>query len=202
KKAKNYYQNFLEKSIDENFKGIAALKLGLSYLFQGDSISALLFFDKTSNGNNDVDEDAYAKSRGKEYLNHLPSKSKLKLILIKNMIDVGKFNAAVDSLQNFTKLPISDTLRAEAILYLCESYFNLGRYKKSLEYALAVFNFDDCELWVKPFACYYAARSSNELKNFIDAKLFIDYTNNFKDYFFENKLKDKLNFLSFMLKQK
>ena len=202
KTSRIYYQNFLEHSIDENYIGITALKLGLSYLFQGDSISALLFFDKTSEGNNDLDEDAFARTRGKEYLNHLPSKSELKLILIKNMIDVGKFNAAIDSLQDFISLSVSDTLRAEAFLYLSEAFFNLNRYKKSLEYALSVFNFDDCELWVKPFACYYAARSSKELKNFIDAKLFIDYANNFKDYFFENKLKDKLNFLSFMLKQK
>ena len=202
KTARNYFQNFLELSIDENYKGITALKLGLSYLFQGDSISALLLFDKTSDGNNDLDEDAFAKSRGKEYLNHLPSKSKLRLILIKNMIDAGRFNSAIDSLQDFISLPVSDTLRAEAFLYLSEAFFNLNRYKKSLEYALSVFNFDDCELWVKPFACYYAARSSKELKNIIDAKLFIDYANNFKDYFFENKLKDKLNFLSFMLKQK
>jgi hypothetical protein len=118
------------------------------------------------------------------------------------MIDAGKFNSAIDSLQNFILLPVSDTLLAEAFLYLSESFFNLNKYKKSLEYALAVFNFDDCELWVKPFACYYAARASRELNNFIDAKLFIDYANNFKDYFFENKLKDKLTFLTFMLTEK
>jgi hypothetical protein len=200
--ARTYYTNFLELSIDNHFKGITALKVGLSYLFEGDSISALLFFDKTSEGNNDLDEDAYAKIKGKEYLNKLPGKAELKLKLIKNLIDAGKFNVAINSLEDFTQLPVNDTLRAEAILYLSESYYNLGKYKKSLEYAIAVFNFDDCELWVKPFACYYAARASKDLKNYIDAKLFIEYANNFKDYFFENKLKDKLNFLSFLLKGK
>jgi hypothetical protein len=200
--ARTYYTNFLELSIDDHFKGITAMKVGLSYLFEGDSISALLFFEKTSEGNNDLDEDAYAKIKGKQYLNKLPGKVELKLKLIKNLIDAGKFTLAIDSLEKFIQLPVSDTLRAEAILYLSEAYYNLGKYKKSLEYAIAVFNFDDCELWVKPFACYYAARASKDLKNYIDAKLFIEYANNFKDYFFENKLKDKLNFLSFLLKGK
>ncbi|MCW9095717.1 MAG: hypothetical protein OQJ74_07735, partial [Ignavibacteriaceae bacterium] len=200
--ARTYYTNFLELSIDDHFKGITAMKVGLSYLFEGDSISALLFFEKTSEGNDDLDEDAYAKIKGKQYLNKLPGKVELKLKLIKNLIDAGKFTLAIDSLEKFIQLPVSDTLRAEAILYLSEAYYNLGKYKKSLEYAIAVFNFDDCELWVKPFACYYAARASKDLKNYIDAKLFIEYANNFKDYFFENKLKDKLNFLSFLLKGK
>ena len=44
--------------------------------------------------------------------------------------------------------------------------------------------------------------TSKDLKNVIDAKLFIEYANNFKDYFYENKLKDKLNFLSFLLDEK
>jgi len=200
--ARSYYANFLELSIDDRFKGIAALKVGLSYLFEGDSISALLFFDKTSEGNNDLDEDAYAKIKGKQYLNKLPGKAELKLKLLKNLSEAGKIKSAIDSLEKFIQLPVNDTLLAEAILYLSESYYNIGKYKKSLEYAIAVFNFDDCELWVKPFACYYAARASKDLKNYIDAKLFIEYANNFKEYFFENKLKDKLNFLSFLLKGK
>lgn len=202
KTARDYYTDFLDFSTDDHFKGITALKLGLCHLFVRDSISALLYFDKTSEGKNDLDEDAYAKIKGEQYLKKLPASSELKLILIRNMIDAGKFKVAIDSLEAFIGLQMSDTLRAEAMLYFSEAYYYIGKFKKSLEYAVAVFNFDDCELWVKPFACYYAARASKDLKNFIDAKLFIEYANNFKDYFFENKLKDKLNFLSFLLEEK
>ena len=200
--ARKYYLSFLELSIDDHFKGITALKMGLSYLFQGDSISALLYFDKTSEGKNDLDEDAFAKIKGEQYLKKLPGSSELRLLLIKNLIDAGKFKVAVDSLEDFIELPVSDTLRAEAMLYFSQAYYYSNKFKKSLEYAVAVFNFDDCETWVKPFACYYAARASKDLKNVIDAKLFIEYANNFKDYFYENKLKDKLNFLSFLLDEK
>jgi len=202
KEARDYYINFIEKASDDHFKGITALKTGLSFLFEGDSLSALLYFDKVSGGNEDLDDDIYAEMRSERYLNELPSENEIKLILIKNMIDAAKFKSAVDSLEKFVEKNISDTLRAEAILYLSDAYFLLGRYKKSLEYAVAIFNFEDCELWVKPFACYYAARASKELKNEVDAEFFIGYANNFNNYFYENKLRDKLSFLAFMLKEK
>ena len=200
--ARSYYLNFLEHTTDTHFKGITALKVGLSYLFEGDSLSALLYFDKTSEGNEDLDDDVYAKKKGEEYLNHLPSTDEIKFLQIKNMIDAGNFSPAIDSLEEFVDRPISDTLRAEAILCSSDAYYHLGKNKKSIEYAVAIFNFDDCELWVKPFACYYAARASKELKNIVDAEFFIGYANNFNNYFYENKLRDKLSFLAFSLKEK
>jgi outer membrane protein assembly factor BamD (BamD/ComL family) len=200
--ARKYLKNFFENSSDSHFKGITALRLGLSCLFEGDSIAALLYFDKTSEGNKDLDDDVYARIKGEQYLKKLPGSDELKLILIRNMINAGRFNAALDSLEKFIGFPVSDTLRAEAILYFSDAWFHLGKYKKSLEYAVAVFNFDNCETWVKPFACYRAAKASRELGNMIDAKLFIEYANNFNNYFFENKLKDRLRFLSFLLTEK
>jgi predicted negative regulator of RcsB-dependent stress response len=200
--ARSYYIKFLDQSTDPHFKGITALKIGLSHLFEGDSLSALLYFDKTDEGNDDLDDDEFAKKKGELYLNQLPGADEVKLILIKNKIEAGKFNAAIDSLEKFVEQTLSDTLRAEAILCLSDAYFHLGKYKRSLEYAVAVFNFDEYELWVKPFACYYAARASKELNNLTDAEFFIGYANNFKNYFYENKLKDKLSFLSFLLQEK
>ena len=202
KEARVYYINFIENANDDHFKGITALKTGLSFLFEGDSLSALLYFDKVDLGNEDLDDDIYASVRSERYLYELPSKNELKLIRIKNMIDAGKFKPAVDSLEKYVEKNISDTLRAEAILYLSDAYYLLGKNKKSLEYAVAIFNFEDCELWVKPFACYYAARASKELDNEVDAEFFIGYANNFSNYFYENKLRDKLSFLAFTLKEK
>jgi len=197
--ARNYYISFIENASDNHFKGMTALKIGLSYLFEGDSLSALLYLDKVSDGNEDLDDDIFARVKGENYLTQLPSSNELKLILIKNMIDAGKFKPAIDSLEKYVDKIISDTLQAEAILYLSDAYYFMGKNKKSLEYAVAVFNFEDCELWVKPFACYYAARASKELKNNVDAEFFIGYANNFNNYFYENKLRDKLSFLSFSM---
>ncbi|MCL4279127.1 MAG: hypothetical protein KJZ60_05490, partial [Ignavibacteriaceae bacterium] len=200
--SRKYYNRFLEQTVDDHFKSVVALKIGLSHLIEGDSLSALLYFDKTDEGNMDLDDDAYAKKKGEEYLTKLPASNELKLILINNMIDAGKFKAAVDSLEKFIELPVSDTLRAEAILCFSNALFYQGKFKKSLEYAVAVFNFNECELWVKPFACYYAARASKELNNNVDAEFFIGYAGQFRNYYYENKLKDKLSYLSFTLEEK
>ena len=40
--ARKYYISFLDNAKDDHFKGITALKVGLSHLFEGDSLSALL----------------------------------------------------------------------------------------------------------------------------------------------------------------
>ena len=200
--ARTCYLSFLENATDDHFKGTTALKIGLSHLIEGDSLSALLYFDKVSEGNEDLDDDIYAKVKGEEYLNQLPSNDEIKLITIRNMIDAGKFSLSIDSLEKFVDKNISDTLRAKAILYLSDAYYHSGKFKKSLEYAVAVFNFNDCEIWVKAFACYNAARASKELNNFVDAEFFIGYANNFNNYFFENKLTDKLSFLAFTLQKK
>jgi predicted negative regulator of RcsB-dependent stress response len=197
--AKTYYHYFLENAKDDHLKGITALKLGLCYLFSGDSDFAAAYFDQTSMGNMDIDEDVYAKDIGEQYLDNLPDENRLKLLKIKNLIDAGKFSAGIDSLEKFSNLFLSDTLRAEMMLYFSDANYHLRNYKKSVEYALAVINFDNCESWVKPFACYYAARASKELKNYIDAKLFIEYANNYSNFYFENKLKDLLNSLVFQM---
>ncbi|MCZ7612506.1 MAG: DUF3808 domain-containing protein [Ignavibacteriaceae bacterium] len=127
--SRKYYNRFLEQTVDDHFKSVVALKIGLSHLIEGDSLSALLYFDKTDEGNMDLDDDAYAKKKGEEYLTKLPASNELKLILINNMIDAGKFKAAVDSLEKFIELPVSDTLRAEAILCFSNALFYQGKFK-------------------------------------------------------------------------
>jgi hypothetical protein len=149
----------------------------------------------------DLDEDVYAKDMGELYSDNIPDENRLKLIRLKNMLDAGKFKTVIDSLELFNNQFISDTLRAEVMLYFSDANYHLKNYKKSIEYALAVINFDDCESWVKPFACYYAARASKELKNIADVELFIEYANNYKDFYFENKLRDRLDALLFQMNE-
>ncbi|MBT8382862.1 MAG: hypothetical protein KJO59_10935, partial [Ignavibacteria bacterium] len=87
----------------------------------------------------------------------------------------------------------------ELMLYISEAYYHLKKYKQSLEYSVGLLNFENCETWVKAFACYYAARASKALKNFEDAELFIEYASNYNNFYFENKLTDRLNALFYEL---
>jgi hypothetical protein len=197
--AKTFYHSFLDSSVDHHLKGITALRLGLCYLFEGDSTSALAYFEKTDEGNLDLDEDVYARLRGQQYVDEFPDSLQLELIKFKNILDSGKFKNAIDSLENLNKIVTSDSLRAELMLHISEAYYRSGKFKQSFEYAVGLLNFEHCETWVKAFACYYAARASMALNNFEDAKLFVDYASNYSDFFFENKLTDRLNALLYEL---
>jgi hypothetical protein len=197
--ARTFYLSFLDSAIDRHLKGITALKLGLCYLFAGDSVSAIEYFEKTDEGNMDLDEDVYAKYKGEVFVDEFPDSLELGLIKFKNILDSGKFKNAIDSLENLNKLVSSDSLRAELMIYISEAYYLLGKYKQSFEYAVGLLNFEQCEPWVKAFACYYAARASMALRNFEDAELFIEYASNYSDFFFENKLSDRLNALLYEL---
>jgi hypothetical protein len=121
------------------------------------------------------------------------------LIKYKNIMDAGKFESAIDSLENLNKIVTSDSLRAELMLYLSKAYYQLGKYLQSFEYAVGLLNFENCEIWVKAFACYYAALASKALKNFEDTELFIEYASNYNNFFFENKLDDRLSALLYEL---
>lgn len=197
--AKTFYHTFLDSSIDHHLKGITFLKLGLCYLFEADSASAIKYFEKTDEGNLDLDEDVYALKRGEQFVKEFPDSLELVLVRIKNIMDSGKFKNAIDSLENLNDIVTSDSLRAELMLYISDSYYHLGKYKQSFEYAVGLLNFEQCETWVKAFACYYAARASKELNNFEDAELFIEYASNYSNFFFENKLTDRLNALLYEL---
>jgi tetratricopeptide (TPR) repeat protein len=197
--AKAFYHAFLDSSIDHHLKGIAALKLGLCYLFNADTSSALKYFDKADEGNLDLDEDIYAKIRGEQFEEILPDSVELSLIRYKNILDSGNFGIAIDSLEYLNGYFISDTLRAELMLYISEAFYQLKKYKQSFEYAVGLLNFENCENWVKAFACYNAGRASVALKNFEDAELFIEYASNYSDFFFENKLTDRLSALLYDL---
>ncbi|NNJ53102.1 MAG: DUF3808 domain-containing protein, partial [Ignavibacteriaceae bacterium] len=197
--AKYYYHTFLDSSFDHHLRGSASLKLGLCYLIEGDTTTAKNYFEKADEGNLDIDEDVYAKKRGEQFSDDLPDSLEISLLRYENIMNSGQFKAAIDSLEKLNRLFISDTLRAELMLYISEAYYHLKKYKQSLEYSVGLLNFENCETWVKAFACYYAARASKALKNFEDAELFIEYASNYNNFYFENKLTDRLNALFYEL---
>lgn len=196
-----FYETFLDSVKDNHFNGIAALRLGLCYSFLELPDSASYFFEFSSSGNMDLDEDVYAKVKGQRYLDDPPDSVELKLIMIKNILESGEFITAIDLIDSlFSKLS-TDSLRAEATLYLSKANYYLGNYKLSEQYAIDALNIESSEKWIKPFACYYAALSSQQLGNLVDAELFLEYANNYNDYFYENKLKNYLYALSYQLQR-
>ncbi len=197
--AKTFFNLFLENTIDEHFRGYAAMKLAYCYEFMNLSDSAAVYFKKTDMGNEDIDEDVYAAEMGARYQEEPPDSLDLKLIKIQNYIDAGLYKNAIDSSLKVIKRNINDSLKAQLYLMLCDGYYKIKKYSLSLDYAISVINNDYAEEWMKAFACYYAARASKVMKNIIDAELFINYANNYKDFYFENRLRNSLHALLYSI---
>ncbi len=197
--AKTFYRLFLDNTIDKHFRGYAALKLAYCYEFMNLPDSASVYFEKTDQGNEDIDEDVYAASIGEKYQENLPDSSELKLIRIHNFVDAGLYKNAIDSSLKLIKNNFSDTLKAKLYLILSDSYYRINKYALSLDYAISVINNDQAQGWMKAYACYYAARTSKEMKNIVDAELFINYANNYKDFYFENSLRNSLHALLYSI---
>ena len=197
--AKTFYHLFLDNSIDEHFRGYAALKLAYCYKFINLPDSAAVYFEKTDQGNEDIDEDVYAANMGEKYLENPPDSSDLKLIRIQNYIDAGLYKNAIDSSVKIIKKNVSDSLKAQLYLILSDAYYKTKKYSLALDYAISVINNEQAEEWMKAYACYYAARASKEMKNIVDAELFINYANNYKDFYFENRLRNSLHALLYSI---
>jgi predicted negative regulator of RcsB-dependent stress response len=145
----------------------------------------------------DIEDDIFAKRRGKIYFKHPLSNTQKELIIAKNFIDSGNYKIAVDSLSSMLGDIKTDDLKAEVYLDLSEANFYLGHYKESLNYAITskLLNTNE-ERWIKPFACYYAAKADEKLGDTTAVQNLIDEAKSYSDYDYQKKLKNLLFALS------
>lgn len=195
--AKKYYLNFTSDPSDNDYKGIAYYRLALCYEINGDRAEAEKYFKLTDKGNMDLEDDIYAKREGEIYSKRSLANTEVDLVRYSNMIDNGKYKAALDSLSELLERVKTDRLKSEVYLYLSDAAYWLDKYDESLNYAVlskTLNSFD--ERWVKPFACYYAARANDKLGNYTVAKNFIDEADSYSDFDYQKKLKNLLSALS------
>ena len=199
--AKTYYESFLKNAVNDDYKGITNLKIGLCYEIEGDRKEALKFYDKASTGNTDIDEDLYAERKKDEFLENKLSDNQIRLIEFSNLIKQNKLNSAKDSLQLFIQQPrIENQNLAEAYLYLVEISFYQKKYRESLDFAVKCVKTDiKSDIWIHAFAHYYAAWDSYYLKNYLDAKLFLLQIDDIGEYDFRNSLINKIYSLKRLL---
>ncbi len=195
--AKVYYENFLNTTTDNDYEGIAYYRLAVCFEVTGDRVDAKKYFGMTDKGNMDIEDDIFAKRKGEVYFKRPLTKIEISLIKAKNYIDSGKYKIAVDSLSSLLEKINTDELKAEVYLYLSEANYYLGNYNESLNYALTskLLNINE-EKWIKPFACYYAARDNKKMGNTAAVKSFLDEAKSFSDYDYQKKLKNLLFALS------
>ena len=201
KKAKSYYEVFIEDSSEDYYRGIAAFRLGLCLIYLDDSLSAAKYFNISDEGNTDIDDDRYAKYFGEKYLENPPDSVRLQMIIAKNLIESAKYTDAEKILLSFNKGKISGSTIAEINLYLSNVSYYLGNVTQSLGYSLSVIQNEATAKWIRAFSYFYAARSSYKLKYYSDASSYLEKSRQFSDYFYENKLGNLINALEYRLQK-
>jgi len=188
-----YFLNFLNTSPSSDYKGIAAYRLAVSYEITHERTDAVKYFKLTGDGNMDLEDDIYAKRKGEIFASRTMANTEIDAIEDDNLIQNGKYITAFDSLSALLERVKTDRLKAEVYLYLSNASYYLGKYNESLSFALTakVLNSDE-ERWIKPYACYYAARASKKLKDKSAMQNFIDEAGKYSDFDYQSKLKNLL----------
>jgi tetratricopeptide (TPR) repeat protein len=193
-KAIEYYNRFLKTNSFREYTGIASLRLGAAYEINGDRNSAVKFFERALRGNQDYEEDVFAKRKGEVFRNRTIAETEIKVIKGGNQVEAGNYNNAFSILKEALSQIKTDKLKAEAYLYLSDAAFETGKYSEAADYAVKIksLNLQE-EQWIYPFACYYEARARFKSGDISAAKRLLKEADNRNSHDFEKKLKILIN---------
>ena len=195
-----YYDKFISSTREIDYTGIACYRMALCYEITGRREDGKKYYIFAGNGNLDIQDDAYAKRKGEIYINRSLSPNEIAVVEASNMIESGKFEIAEDSLIVLIPRIVSEKLKAEAYLYLCDTDFELGKNEESIESGIKAANFDTGdETWIKPFAYYYIARAYLKSGNKNKAEEYLKNAEELNDYDYQTKLTAFINALKVKL---
>ncbi len=86
-----------------------------------------------------------------------------------------------------------EDVKAEAMLNISDALFLLGDYKASVDSAVKIKSYQiENEKWIVPYSYYFVARAQLKLGNSEEAKENIEEAESFKNFDYQNKLKNLL----------
>jgi TolA-binding protein len=196
-----YYQNYLKLSINDDYRGFTNYRIGLCYELSDNRKEAIKFYENSSDGNSDIEEDLFAERKGDELEGRKLTDNEICLLSFSNLIKQNKLAAAKDSLENFIEQKkITNDLKAEALLYLSQISYKQRRFQESLDYAVDCIQTEvENERWVHAYAHYIGAWSSYYQKKYTEAKLFLQQIDDLDDFDFRNSLENKIYTLQRLL---
>jgi tetratricopeptide (TPR) repeat protein len=180
-----YYNKFIETTTTRDYKGIAFLRMGLSFEMENDITSAQESYRRTAEGNSDIEEDVFAKRKGNTLRKNSLNKDERMLVKYVNLTQAGNYQEALHNLRLLTDSTDNELVKAEAFLYCSEAALKLGRFEEALNFALKGAGAQTGnEGWVKAWSYYNAAYASRQLGNRNEMLKFIEKAedNNRWDY--------------------
>lgn len=175
KNAVKYYNEFLTISLENDYKGIAALRLGYSYDFLGNRKKAEGYYSHTGFGSGSIDEDRYAERRGKELAKRIVYYDEAMIIHAESLIMRGKSDSAESVLRGVIATGTEQDMVAEAEYHLAQLLLSRNDLTEVSGLANSILEKKNLnERWLYPYSLYLLAelavrekdaRSFNELKN-------------------------------------
>lgn len=202
--ARVHYASYIKTAVTSDYKGFSNYRIGLCYELSGNRKEAVKYYEKSDDGNTDIEEDLYAERKGDELKSNKININDARLVKINNLIKQSKYDTATDSLESFLEqTKLTNDQKAEANFHLCEVYYKQRQLSKAMEYAVdCIKTPTDKEKWVHAYAHYFGAWISYYQKKMIDAELFLQQIEQIDDYDFRNSLENKIYTLQRLLPKK
>lgn len=188
-----HYNLFRDNRVNNDYLGFANLRIGICLELLGNRKQALKFYEKSDEGNKDIDEDLYAERLGKIFIQK-PISDEFKLIQkVKTLIKLKKLKDAEEELiQILAKQESASNLKAEAYLLLSELSLIKKNYEDALENGLLCLKTNgEKENTISANAYYIIAESLFNLKRESEAILYLKKIESIDDFDFRSLLKNK-----------
>ena len=188
-----YFNKFILGTSNSDYQGITNYRLAICYEFMDQPDVAKTYFKLSNRGGSDIEDDIYARRKGDLFSDSEFSKENMKLVKFRHYVENARYRTAIDSLSALCDSTVSDDIKAEALLNISDALFSQGKYTESVDTALAARSLNmKNEKWIKPFACYYIARAKEKLHDKEGVKNYTNEAEDYKDYDYQNKLKNLL----------
>lgn len=188
-----HYNSFRDYRVNNDYTGLANLKTGICYELLGNRNQAIKFYEKSDEGNKDLDEDIYAERLGKQFTSK-PINDEFKFILhVKNLIKQKKLKDAEEMLKDvLAENKYSNRAKSESYLLLSDIYLMNKKFEDALEQALQCIKLNASkDNTIAANSYYNAALALVNLNREDEAIDYLDKIEQTDDFDFQTTLKNK-----------
>lgn len=188
-----HYQLFRDNRVNNDYLGYSNFRTAICYELLGNRNQAVKFFERSDEGNKDLDEDIYAEKFGKIFVSK-PMSDEFKIVLkSRNLIKQKKFSEAEEILNNIiSDKKYSNKTKSESYQLLSEISLNKKNYEEALEFASQSLRFNNSnDNTITAFSSYCNALSLVNLGRKSEAIKYLDRIEELSDFDFQTWIKNK-----------
>ncbi|MBK7103859.1 MAG: tetratricopeptide repeat protein [Ignavibacteriae bacterium] len=202
-KALEYYQQFLQTTKTIDYTGIASLRAAICNHFLDNQNEFRKYAVLASNGNQDIEDDNYAKELSLKFLENGLNKEWEFQIKIENLYLAGNNKKVIESVNEIVDTIESEEIKSLLLNYKTSSLIELNKFSDAKKIANQLKNYDlQSSFWIKPMAYVNLAKINMAEKKYSAAKQYVQAVSEIDNYSRKNQIKSYLNKIKIDLKGK